>query len=153
MVFLIGQVAPSVLSQHAVQNGMRAGSVGGLIGVQCCERSVLDFRDGLQADGLVGCVLMFEEVVHVGLHVKEVAEHLRCRDDAGNGDPLMAVDVTIHTGEIEERRAEAPDEQDEDNAERKREFLADGEAGNPVDGRATHGVRYHSDIIRTSVPL
>jgi len=119
---------------------------GGLIGVQCRECSVLDFRDGLQADGLLCSVLMFEEMVHVGLHVGEVAEHLRRRDDAGNGDPLMAIDVAIHTGEIEERCAETPDEQDEDHAERKREFFADGEVGNPADGRATHGQRYHSTV-------
>jgi len=107
---------------------------------------VLDFFDGLQADGLLCSVLMLEEVVHVGLHVGEVAEYLRSRDDAGNGDPLMAFDIAIHTGEIEERCAETSDEQDEDKAERKRKFLADGEAGNPADGRATHGQRYHSTV-------
>src|SRR5438552_15520066 len=125
---------------------MRAGGMCGLIGVQCRERSVLDFLDGLQADGLLCIVLMLEEVVHVGLHVGEVAEYLRSRDDAGNGDPLMAFDIAIHTGEIEERCAETSDEQDEDKAERKRKFLADGEAGNPADGRATHGQRYHSTV-------
>src|SRR4029077_13357911 len=146
LAFLIGQVAPSVLLQHAVQDGMCACGMCGLIGVQCRERSVLDFRDGLQADGLLCSALMFEEVVHVGLHVGEIAEHLRRRDDAWNGDPLMALYVAIHTGEIEERCAETSDEQDEDKAERKREFLADGEAGNPADGRATHSQRYHSTV-------
>jgi len=98
---------------------------------------VLDLRDGLQIYGLLRSVLMFDEVVHVGLHVGEVAEHLRRRDDAGNGDPLMAFDIPVHSGEIEERCTETPDEQDEDKAERKREFLADGEATEPT-GR--HGV-------------
>ena len=80
---------------------------------------------------------MFNEVVHVGLHIGEVAEHLRGRNDAGNGDSLMAFDVAVHTGEVEERCAETPDEQDEDKTERKRKFLADGEATEPT-GR--HGV-------------
>ncbi len=73
----------------------------------------------------------------MGLYVGEVVEHLRRREDGGNGDPLMALDVAVHTGEIEERCAETSDEQDEDKAERKREFLADGEATKPT-GR--HGV-------------
>ena len=123
---------------------MCAGGVGRLIGIQCGERSVLDVRDSFQADGLGSGCLMFEEMVHVGLHVEEVAEHLRCCDDARDGDSLMPVDVTIHTGEIDERRGEAADQQDDDQTKRDGEFLADGEASNPADGRATHGERYHS---------
>ena len=44
----------------------------------------------------------------MGLHVGEVAEHLRCGDDAGDGDSLMAIDITVHTGEIEERSRRLP---------------------------------------------
>jgi hypothetical protein len=49
----------------------------------------------------------------------------------------MAFDVAVHTGEIEERSAETPDEQDDYKAERKCKFLADGKATEPT-GR--HGV-------------
>jgi hypothetical protein len=68
----------------------------------------------------------------VGQYVGEVVGHLRRRENGGNGDPLMALDVAVHTGKIEGRRAETSDEQDEDNAELKREFLADGEATKPT---------------------
>jgi hypothetical protein len=40
----------------------------------------------------------------VGLYVGEVVGHLRRREDGGNGDPLMALDVAIHTGEIKTMR-------------------------------------------------
>ena len=36
----------------------------------------------------------------MGLHVGEVVEHFRRREDGGNSDPLMALDVAIHTGEV-----------------------------------------------------
>ena len=81
-------------------DGMCTDSVGGLIGMQCREYSVLNFRDDLRADGLLCSALMIEEVVHVSLHVGEVVEHFRRREDGGNGDPLMALDVAIHTGEV-----------------------------------------------------
>ena len=45
-----------------VINGMCTDSVGGLIGVQCREYSVLDFHDDLRADGLLCSALMIEEV-------------------------------------------------------------------------------------------
>ena len=78
---------------------MCTDSVGGLIGVQCREYSVLNFRDDLRADGLLCSALMIEEGVHVSLHVGEVVAHFRRREDGGNGDPLMALDIAIHTGE------------------------------------------------------
>lgn len=126
-----------MLLQHAIQDGMCSRGMVRLIDVQRGERSVLDVLDGFQADGLFCGYLMFEEVVHVGLHGGEVSEHLRCRDDARNRDPLMPVDVTIDAGEIDERRGEAADQYDHDQAKRNGKLLADGQATKPTGRHGT----------------
>ncbi len=71
-------------------------------------------------------------MVDVSLHVPHVPEDLRGGDDAGHRDALMAFDVAVDTGEIEEDRAQAAGQQDENEAERQDEFLSDGEATDPT---------------------
>ena len=75
---------------------------------------------------------VFQQVVHVGLHVADVLEDLEGCDDAGDRDALVTFDVAVHAGEIEEDRAEAASQQDQNQAERQDEFLSDGQATDPT---------------------
>ena len=77
-------------------------------------------------------------------HVRDRLLHGRGSDDGGHRDPLVAVDVAVHSGQIKECGAEGEDEEEDDEAERQEQLLADRQVPKPTIECATHGVRYHS---------
>jgi hypothetical protein len=84
---------------------------------------------------------MFQQVVHMGLHVPDLSQDLRGGHDTGDRDALVSINVAVDAGEVEENRTQAACKQNQDQAEREDKLLSNGEATDPP---AWHGVAYHS---------
>lgn len=80
---------------------------------------------------------MFQKMMDLCLHVREGLLDRRRRHDTGNGDALVAVDVTVDAGEIDQdcRKAEYQDGCDE--AEGEEELTADRQVAKPGPHGAT----------------
>ncbi len=115
-----------MVCQHPEEDGVHTGGVGSLIGVEDRQCASFDPGNSLKAGGTVSASEMFPDMMHAGFDFSDVTEHFRGGDDAGNRDALVAIDIAVHAGQIDERGGEAADEQQQDQSEGDGEFLADG---------------------------
>ena len=76
-------------------------------------------------------------------HVEERLLRRGGRDDGGDGDPFMPIDVTVDAGEIDQDGRQAEDEEHDNEAERQEKLFPDRQMAKPTGGNAAHGVPYH----------
>ena len=75
--------------------------------------------------GAVSGILMVEHMMHLGLHLADIAQDLRGGHNAGDGDTLMTIDVAVDARKVKEDSAEASSQKYENQAKGESEFLPD----------------------------